>query len=113
MSNCAQHAGFGLTKDWGENMGNVHQLFSRKPSYNRETKRYELDFRDRSKQGSKIKASVKNFQLIMEETGKQVVLLFGKVGKSKYIMEYRFPLTAYQAFSICLASIDSKLCCSV
>eukprot|EP00249_Psilotum_nudum_P010562 c22614_g1_i6 orf=511-1716(+) len=90
MSNCAQHAGFGLTKDWGENMGNVHQLFSRKPSYNRETKRYELDFRDRSKQGSKIKASVKNFQLIMEETGKQVVLLFGKVGKSKYIMEYRY-----------------------
>lgn len=25
----------------------------------------------------------------------------------------RYPLTGYQAFSICLASIDSKLCCTI
>ncbi|KAJ7546250.1 hypothetical protein O6H91_08G033300 [Diphasiastrum complanatum] len=107
-----QH-GNGLTKDWEENMGRVSQLYSRAPHFNRVAKRYELDFRDRARPTSRIKSSVKNFQLTMEENGKQVILLLGKVSKSMYIMEYRFPLTGYQAFSICLASIDSKLCCTV
>eukprot|EP00268_Persea_americana_P012508 TRINITY_DN15297_c0_g2_i3.p1 TRINITY_DN15297_c0_g2~~TRINITY_DN15297_c0_g2_i3.p1 ORF type:complete len:368 (-),score=80.49 TRINITY_DN15297_c0_g2_i3:371-1474(-) len=78
------------------------------------SKRYELDFRERGRaSGLRIQPSVKNFQLVMEEKGKQSILQFGRIGKSKYVMDYRFPMTAYQAFSICLASIDSKLCCSV
>lgn len=113
MSNATQNEQNGLAKDWEGNIGKVHELCSRKPCYNREKRRYELDFRDRTRPGSKIKSSAKNFQLIMEEHGKQVILLHGQVGKSKYVMEYRFPLTAFQAFGICLASIDSKLCCSV
>lgn len=113
MSNATQHEQNGLAKDWEENASKVHELCSRKPHYNTGTRRYELDFRDRIRCGSKIRTSSKNFQLIMEEHGKQIILSHGKVGKSKYVMEYRFPLTAFQAFSICLASIDSKLCCSV
>eukprot|EP00250_Pteridium_aquilinum_P010397 c19356_g1_i1 orf=315-1709(-) len=113
ISNTTQHESIGLAKDWEENMGKAHELCSRKPYYNREMRRYELDYRDRTRSGYRIQTSSKNFQLIMEEHGKQVILLHGKVGNSKYIMEYRFPLTAYQAFGICLASIDSKLCCSV
>lgn len=102
-----------LAPDWEENANNVHQLCSRKPHYNKVTRRYELDFRDRAKRTSKIKTSAKNLQLTMNENGKQAILMLGKVGKSKYVMEYRFPFTAYQAFSICLASMDSKLCCSI
>lgn len=113
LSNTTQHEPIGLAKDWEENVGKAHELCSRKPHYNREMRRYELDYRDRTRSGYKIQTSSKNFQLIMEEHGKQVILLHGKVESSKYIMEYRFPLTAYQAFGICLASIDSKLCCSV
>lgn len=113
ISNTTQHEPIGLAKDWEANMGKAHQLCSRKPYYNREMRRYELDYRDRTRSGYKVQTSSKNFQLIMEEHGKQVILLHGKVENSKYIMEYRFPLTAYQAFGICLASIDSKLCCSV
>ncbi|KAI5073031.1 hypothetical protein GOP47_0011044 [Adiantum capillus-veneris] len=113
LSNTTQHEPIGLASNWEENMGKTHELCSRRPYYNREMRRYELDYRDRTRSGYRVQTSSKNFQLIMEEHGKQVILLHGKVGNSKYIMEYRFPLTAYQAFGICLASIDSKLCCSV
>ncbi|CAD5190020.1 unnamed protein product [Musa acuminata subsp. malaccensis] len=110
----------GLPKDWGENSNRANRLVSRVPYYNTFTKRHELDFRERAgRTGPIIQSSVKNFQLTMEEKGKQTILQLGKIGKSKYVMDYRqvviplYPLTGYQAFCICLTSIDSKLCCSV
>ncbi|PQQ17479.1 tubby-like protein 8 [Prunus yedoensis var. nudiflora] len=103
----------GLPKEWEEKLDKVHQLCSRVPNYNKISKQYELDFRDRGRAGLRIQSSVKNFQLTLEENGKQTILQLGRVGKSKYVMDYRYPLTGYQAFCICLASIDSKLCCTV
>ncbi|PRQ50351.1 putative transcription factor TUBBY family [Rosa chinensis] len=103
----------GLPTDWEGKMDKIHQLYSRVPLYNKISKQYELDFRDRGRAGLRIQSSVKNFQLTLEENGKQTILQLGRVGKSKYVMDYRYPLTGYQAFCICLASIDSKLCCSV
>ncbi|WOH09972.1 hypothetical protein DCAR_0729433 [Daucus carota subsp. sativus] len=104
----------GLPKDWEEKMDKVHQLFSRIPHYNSNSKQYELDFRERrGKNGLKIKSSVKNFQLTLEKYGRQAILQLGRVGKSTYVMDYRYPMTGYQAFCICLASIDSKLCCTM
>nr|XP_004305468.2 PREDICTED: tubby-like protein 8 [Fragaria vesca subsp. vesca] len=103
----------GLPTDWEAKMDKIHQLYSRVPAYNKISKQYELDFRDRGRAGLRIQSSVKNFQLTLEENGKQTILQLGRVGKSKYVMDYRYPLTGYQAFCICLASIDSKLCCSV
>ncbi|KAJ0984252.1 hypothetical protein J5N97_002608 [Dioscorea zingiberensis] len=104
----------GLPKDWEEKRNRSHQLFSKIPYYNKVSKRYELDFRERAgRPMPRIQTSVKNFQLTMEEKGRQTILQLGKIGKSKYLMDYRYPLTGYQAFCICLSSIDSKLCCSV
>ncbi|KAJ3679201.1 hypothetical protein LUZ60_017212 [Juncus effusus] len=104
----------GFPKDWETKKKNVDQLSSRVPFYNSVTKRYELDFRERAgKTGHRVQTSVKNFQLTMEEKGKQTILQLGRIGKSKYIMDFRYPLTGYQAFCICLASIDSKLCCTL
>lgn len=103
----------GLPKDWEERRDRVHQLVSRVPHYNKISQQYELDFRDRGRAGLKIQRSVKNFQLNLEENGKQTILQLGRVGKSKYVMDYRYPLTGYQAFCICLASINTKLCCTV
>ncbi|CAN6449872.1 unnamed protein product [Victoria cruziana] len=101
----------GLSRNWEENKSKVHQLFSKIPHYNNSSKQHELDFRERSRTDISIQASVKNFQLTMKENGGgQTVLLLGKIGKSKYLMDYGYPLTGYQAFAICLASIDSKLC---
>ncbi|GMN48046.1 hypothetical protein TIFTF001_017226 [Ficus carica] len=102
----------GLPNDWEAKREKVHQLFSRVPQYNKLSRQYELDFRDKGRANLRIQSSVKNFQLTLEENGKQTILQLGRVGKSKYVMDYRYPLTGYQAFCICLASIDSKLCCS-
>ncbi|KAL6848656.1 hypothetical protein ACP4OV_021239 [Aristida adscensionis] len=65
-------------------------------------------------------ASVKNFQLVAtadpshpgslgdEET---VLLQFGKVDSDIFTMDYRQPLSAFQAFAICLSSFGTKLAC--
>ncbi|VAI44517.1 unnamed protein product [Triticum turgidum subsp. durum] len=104
----------GLPKDWQEKRSRAEQLCSRSPFYNNMTKRYELDFRERvGRMGYKVQTSVKNFQMTLEENGRQTILQLGRVGKSKYIMDFRYPLTGYQAFCICLASMDSKLCCTL
>ncbi|CAJ1954953.1 unnamed protein product [Sphenostylis stenocarpa] len=103
----------GLPMNWEEKLDKVHQLFSKVPLYNKISKQYELDFRDKGKAGVRIQRSVKNFQLTLEENGRQTILQLGRVGKSKFVMDYRHPLTGYQAFCICLASMDAKLCCTV
>ncbi|KAK3138284.1 hypothetical protein QOZ80_5AG0366840 [Eleusine coracana subsp. coracana] len=65
-------------------------------------------------------ASVKNFQLVAtagtggpwgvgdEET---VILQFGKIEDDTFTMDYRQPLSAFQAFAICLTSFGTKLAC--
>ncbi|KAL3626031.1 Tubby-related protein 3 [Castilleja foliolosa] len=65
-------------------------------------------------------ASVKNFQLVasVENGGdgggqeqENVVLQFGKVGKDIFTMDYQYPISAFQAFAICLSSFDTKIAC--
>ncbi|CAA7013846.1 unnamed protein product [Microthlaspi erraticum] len=65
-------------------------------------------------------ASVKNFQLVAtvdqsQPSGKgdeeTVLLQFGKVGDDTFTMDYRQPLSAFQAFAICLTSFGTKLAC--
>lgn len=63
-------------------------------------------------------ASVKNFQLVAspenEPAGPQhekIILQFGKVGKDLFTMDYRYPISAFQAFAICLSSFDTKIAC--
>ncbi|KAI4355862.1 hypothetical protein L6164_004593 [Bauhinia variegata] len=107
-----QH-GKGLPMDWEGKLDKVHQLFTRVPLYNKISKQYELDFRDRGRAGLRNQRSIKNFQLTLEENGRQTILQLGRVAKSKFVMDYRYPLTGYQAFCICLASIDPKICCTV
>lgn len=65
-------------------------------------------------------ASVKNFQLAVEADPNQpkplvdkeiAVLQFGKIGDDLFTMDYRQPLSAFQAFAICLTSFGTKLAC--
>ncbi|XP_076939466.1 tubby-like F-box protein 5 [Bidens hawaiensis] len=65
-------------------------------------------------------ASVKNFQLVasVDPTHNvsaaeqdKVILQFGKIGKDIFTMDYRYPLSAFQAFVICLSSFDTKPAC--
>jgi len=66
-------------------------------------------------------ASVKNFQLVAsderaptpsnQEEEDDVILQFGKIGKDLFTMDYRYPISAFQAFAICLSSFDTKIGC--
>jgi hypothetical protein len=66
-------------------------------------------------------ASVKNFQLVAsdesdptpsnQEEDDDVILQFGKIGKDLFTMDYRYPISAFQAFAICLSSFDTKIGC--
>jgi len=41
----------------------------------------------------------------------KIILQFGKVGKDMFTMDYRYPLSAFQAFAISLSTFDTKLAC--
>ncbi|KAA0033461.1 hypothetical protein IC582_026945 [Cucumis melo] len=63
-------------------------------------------------------ASVKNFQLVASPENdpptaenEKIILQFGKVGKDLFTMDYRYPISAFQAFAICLSSFDTKIAC--
>jgi tubby and related proteins len=107
-------------------------LHNKEPRWHEQLQCWCLNFR-----GRVTVASVKNFQLIAapqlhaassessQQTQQQtqpsssastsdhekVILQFGKVAKDMFTMDYRYPLSAFQAFAICLTTFDSKLAC--
>lgn len=98
-------------------------LKNKSPRWHEQLQCWCLNFR-----GRVTVASVKNFQLIAATQppasngaplGSQpnqlehdkVILQFGKIGKDMFTMDYRYPLSAFQAFAICLSSFDTKLAC--
>ncbi|TVU43842.1 hypothetical protein EJB05_10340 [Eragrostis curvula] len=107
-------------------------LRNKEPRWHEQLQCWCLNFR-----GRVTVASVKNFQLIAapqldslsSESSQQaqqqtqppnssstsdhdkVILQFGKVAKDMFTMDYRYPLSAFEAFAICLTSFDSKLAC--
>lgn len=90
-------------------------LKNKAPRWHEQLQCWCLNFR-----GRVTVASVKNFQLVAAlEPGpnlppselEKVLLQFGKIGKDIFTMDYRYPLSAFQAFAICLSSFDTKLAC--
>ncbi|XP_076900500.1 tubby-like F-box protein 8 isoform X2 [Bidens hawaiensis] len=103
-------------------------LKNKQPRWHEQLQCWCLNFK-----GRVTVASVKNFQLIAAvpppemaadpalppQTSQalpppshdKVILQFGKVGKDLFTMDYRYPLSAFQAFAICLSSFDTKLAC--
>uniref|UniRef100_A0A5B7AQ76 Tubby-like F-box protein n=2 Tax=Davidia involucrata TaxID=16924 RepID=A0A5B7AQ76_DAVIN len=96
-------------------------LKNKAPRWHEQLQCWCLNFR-----GRVTVASVKNFQLIAatqpaagaptssqpsQPEHDKIILQFGKVGKDMFTMDYRYPLSAFQAFAICLSSFDTKLAC--
>ncbi|KAH0898027.1 hypothetical protein HID58_047595 [Brassica napus] len=92
-------------------------LKNKPPRWHEQLQCWCLNFR-----GRVTVASVKNFQLIaanqpQPQTSGQIdgpdkiILQFGKVGKDMFTMDFRYPLSAFQSFAICLSSFDTKLAC--
>ncbi|MCL7043272.1 hypothetical protein MKW94_018291 [Papaver nudicaule] len=88
-------------------------LKNKSPRWHEQLQCWCLNFR-----GRVTVASVKNFQLVASpENGpsgpehEKVLLQFGKVGKDLFTMDYQYPVSAFQAFAICLSSFDTKIAC--
>ena len=82
-------------------------LKNKQPRWNEQMQAYCLNF-----DGRVTDASVKNFQLADSRDETEATLLqFGKVGKDAFTMDYAYPMSALQAFAICLSSFDNKLAC--
>ncbi|KAL6524986.1 Tubby-like F-box protein 8 [Orobanche minor] len=104
----------------GGGFKNGHLVLQNKaPRWHEQLQCWCLNFR-----GRVTVASVKNFQLIAavapgpapsQQNGPsdqdKIILQFGKVGKDMFTMDYRYPLSAFQAFALCLSSFDTKLAC--
>lgn len=92
---------------------NVTTLCSKAATYCDEAKGFTLDFEGRVRE-----PSVKNFQLVAWDhntgrQGKDVLLQFGKLDSTTFILDFAFPLSVQTAFGLALSSIDTKLCCAV
>ncbi|PSC74109.1 king tubby [Micractinium conductrix] len=87
-------------------LGNSVVLRNKPPRWNAAMSAYCLNFGGRVTQ-----ASVKNFQLVSVDNMDRTILQFGKVAGDAFTMDYSYPMTALQAFAICLSSFDSKLAC--
>merc|ERR1712039_1111728 len=74
------------------------------PKWNDQIGAYVLNFNKRV-----TEASVKNFQLISTTDPETVYLQFGRVGKEVFNLDFRYPISPFQAFAMCLSSFDYKL----
>ncbi|GAB2209622.1 hypothetical protein Droror1_Dr00026840 [Drosera rotundifolia] len=114
----------GIREDNEEGKEKPMVLRNKAPRWHEQLQCWCLNFR-----GRVTVASVKNFQLIAatqasagaptpsqpppssQSDHDKIILQFGKVGKDMFTMDYRYPLSAFQAFAICLSSFDTKLAC--
>lgn len=81
-------------------------LINKAPRWNEQLHCWCLNFH-----GRVTVASVKNFQLVASPENQKIVLQFGKVGKDLFTMDYQYPISAFQAFAICLSSFDTQVAC--
>jgi len=96
-------------------LGEPLVLKNKAPRWHEQLQCWCLNFR-----GRVTVASVKNFQLVASvgpshnvsaAEQEKVILQFGKIGKDIFTMDYRYPLSAFQAFAVCLSSFDTKPAC--
>ncbi|CAF0823532.1 unnamed protein product [Rotaria sordida] len=98
----------GILDQWRDrHLNYLIQLRNRSPKYNEETKNYVLQF-----MGNRVaQPSVKNFQMIIENENREeeIIMQFGRVDKETFTCDFRYPLSAIQAFAIALSSFDSRI----
>jgi hypothetical protein len=84
----------------------IFRLINKQPKWDEVHGGHVLNF-----QGRVTESSVKNFQLCcldIEDT-EDVILQFGRVGKHRFTMDLKFPLSPIQAFGFCVTCLDGKI----
>lgn len=89
------------SKKTNSNSNRQFILHNKPPIWNETNQVYQLDFGGRVTQ-----ESAKNFQI---EFGGKQVMQFGRIDSNAYTLDFEWPFTAVQAFSIALANITQRL----
>lgn len=81
-----------------------------KPSFKRDTLYFEskTDASDINFQDRPLLKSTKNFLLVESKKSQKVLLQFGRAGQNTFNMDVCYPLSLFQAFSICLTTFDKQ-----
>ncbi|KAI9115397.1 hypothetical protein K1719_013716 [Acacia pycnantha] len=103
------------TNNNSNNKVDYHQhplkLKSKDPIWDEECQHWHLNFRHHDT------LAFDNFQLVSaaddeddddEDEEEKVILEFAKIEEDVFIMDYCYPLSAFQAFALCLSNFDAK-----
>ncbi|XP_068171903.1 tubby-related protein 1-like [Antennarius striatus] len=87
-------------------MENLIELHNKTPVWNEESASHVLNFNGRVTQ-----ASIKNFQIVHSKDLDYIVMQFGRIADDIFTLDYKYPMSAVQAFAIALSSFDGKIAC--
>eukprot|EP00747_Dinoflagellata_sp_TGD_P187476 gnl/TRDRNA2_/TRDRNA2_45181_c0_seq1.p1 gnl/TRDRNA2_/TRDRNA2_45181_c0~~gnl/TRDRNA2_/TRDRNA2_45181_c0_seq1.p1 ORF type:complete len:302 (-),score=54.49 gnl/TRDRNA2_/TRDRNA2_45181_c0_seq1:50-955(-) len=86
-----------------ERAGVKHHMENVQPRWDKKLNSYALPFFGRVK-----KASAKNFQLAKDGDINTIFLMFGKISKDVFCLDFRSPITSLDAMAIAIASLAKK-----
>eukprot|EP00929_Paragymnodinium_shiwhaense_P108358 TRINITY_DN74678_c0_g1_i1.p1 TRINITY_DN74678_c0_g1~~TRINITY_DN74678_c0_g1_i1.p1 ORF type:complete len:564 (+),score=151.20 TRINITY_DN74678_c0_g1_i1:324-2015(+) len=86
-----------------ERGGKSYHMENLQPRWDKKLNSYALPFFGRVK-----KASAKNFQLVIDNNMNTIYLMFGKISKDVFCLDYRGPLSALDAMGIACAALAKK-----
>lgn len=98
LGECPRKISVDMTRD-----GKVWRMENLQPRWDNKIGSYALPFFGRVKL-----ASAKNFQLVTNADQNTIYLMFGKIKKDVFCLDFRAPLTAVDAFAIAIASLAKK-----
>lgn len=91
-----------VTMDF-ERAGTQHHMQNVAPRWDKKLNSYALPFFGRVK-----KASAKNFQLVVNDDLNTIFLMFGKISKDVFCLDFRGPLAPLDAMAIAIAALAKK-----
>merc|ERR1712113_454682 len=86
-----------------ERTGTPYHMENMQPRWDKKLNSYALPFFGRVK-----KASAKNFQLVVDDDANTIFLMFGKISKDVFCLDFRGPIAPLDAFAIATAALAKK-----
>uniref|UniRef100_A0A7S3IBE3 Tubby C-terminal domain-containing protein n=2 Tax=Fabrea salina TaxID=342563 RepID=A0A7S3IBE3_9CILI len=89
-----------------KNYSGMFAFYNKPPVWNDKAKAFVLDFKGRVSM-----ASIRNFQLVDDKNEDNTYIQFGRIGENHFNLDFKWPFSPLQAFSIALSSLDNHLVC--